>query len=140
MEQMRSHIKQIHLNERRVAMGVSPAKAKDIEAAKNVEPVVPTPVVLPPVEEKPKRKPIELQYMYTGQCEVDGLPIKTIPIKAGGNLYMVAFCNNCDKQYQSIQVVPIDQMRGKLMEDEAEEEAIDEVKGVWPINKFRKSK
>lgn len=143
MEQMRKHIKEIHLSARRVALGVTPSKAKEIEEAKAKQeeknnPTVPQATPIAPTIEKPQRKPIILTYSFTGDCPIDNLPIKTIPINAGGGLYMIAWCDNCNKQYQSIKVIPIERMEQKLIEDDAEFEAIEESKGVWPINKFRK--
>ena len=153
IEQVRFHIKQVHMPGRRVALGVSPIKAKEIEEAKNnpikdnlqkiADQVSPETGGQHDPLAKPQRKPILLEYKYTGECPTDGLPIKTIPLKAGDGLYMVAWCENCNKQYQSIEVIPIEDMTKDkwLVEhnaDIAEEIAIQENKGVWPINKFRK--
>lgn len=74
----------------------------------------PKPPVPPAVqEEKPTTlpaatpMPIQLMYVYTGQCPVCLRPVDTLDVVVEEKLTMVAYCTACKKQCSSKQVIPV---------------------------------
>ena len=61
----------------------------------------------PPKPEVKKAEPIELKYLYTGQCEVCSGAVDTITINVGNKDMMVAYCTACKAQRAEQEVVPI---------------------------------
>lgn len=141
MGMLQEHIKLVHIPSRRT--GLAPSKIKEIEQAKAPSEPVMQPVaedqVPPPPPPKPVRKPIVLDYQYSGECETCGVPVETIKLEVSAGLFMVARCGNCRKQLKELRVIPIEKMEKERIEDEAEQEAIEENK-PWPINKFKRKK
>lgn len=64
-----------------------------------------------PEEEKPKLKPIELNYKYSGSCPDCGREVDTLMFDIGEKdkkgLWAVAFCTDCRKKVKELPVLPI---------------------------------
>ena len=120
-EALQAHIKEAHTGRRRVDFKIAPRKIEEMErvqeqAIKNEEKEVKqdAPVSPIPKEKEEKRKPIELVYIFQGDCPIDGIPVETHEIKIPEGLYQIAWCGNCKKQLTQIKVLPIeDQIKKK---------------------------
>ena len=58
----------------------------------------------PPPANKPKPKPIELTYVYTGLCPTCGGQISTLEIDIDKKHFCIAHCNRCNKQHDTREV------------------------------------
>jgi len=113
-EELKQHMLN-HSQQRRQDLKISKKVTDEVDNPKPEKPVE-KPVVAPtPIPEKiSPPTPIELVYKYIGQCSACRREVATMEIEVEKQLFMIAFCGNCNKKLKDMPVIPVgDQFKGK---------------------------
>ena len=111
-EALKAHIREVHIMARISDFKIPNLLVKKAEKAVNEKDLVVHPgeikIVEKDVQKKLERKPIELKYVYEGDCNICGIPVETHEIIVPDGVYQVCWCGNCRKQLTQLKVIPIE--------------------------------
>lgn len=97
---LQTHIKIAHFGVRQAAAGGTSPRPKPAE---------------PPVSAAPPpKKPLVLEYRWTGQCPDCFASAETHQIRVADGLYLIAWCGSEKKQIKDIKVIPLEEMSSYL--------------------------
>lgn len=132
LQELQEHMKKDHISARRQEFKIPQDRPLPEVGKKEVEVPVKKETFTPPPD------PIELSYIYHGQCPKCRTNVTTLNLNISGNEYRVAWCEGCKLQLEQKRVIPIDKMESFWVEDRAIKSEVEDDK--FPINKFKNKK